>query len=56
MLDIIGYSYRQSIYELGHNHYPEKMILGTENWVQWHEWQSILDKPYIPWHIRLDWH
>jgi beta-galactosidase len=48
VLDIIGYSYRQSVYEYGHKHYPNKMIVGTENWVQWHEWQAILDKPYIP--------
>ncbi|WP_199271714.1 glycoside hydrolase family 2 TIM barrel-domain containing protein [Paraglaciecola sp. L3A3] len=48
VLDVIGYSYRQSIYERGHQHYPNKMIMGTENWVQWHEWQTILDKAYIP--------
>lgn len=47
-LDVIGYSYRQSVYEYGHKHYPEKMILGTENWVQWHEWQHVLEKDYIP--------
>ncbi|WP_017446843.1 glycoside hydrolase family 2 TIM barrel-domain containing protein [Gayadomonas joobiniege] len=46
-LDVIGYSYRQSVYEYGRQHYPEKMILGTENWVQWHEWKAVLDKPYI---------
>ncbi|MER2493795.1 glycoside hydrolase family 2 protein [Catenovulum sediminis] len=48
VLDVIGYSYRQSVYEYGHNHYPDKMILGTENWVQWHEWQHVLEKDYIP--------
>jgi hypothetical protein len=48
VLDVIGYSYRQAMYTLGHKHYPDKMILGTENWVQWHEWNAILDKAYIP--------
>lgn len=46
-LDILGYSYRQSAYEYGHKYYPNKMIIGTENWVQWHEWQAVLDKPYV---------
>jgi hypothetical protein len=48
VLDVVGYSYRQSEYEYGHRHYPDKMILGTENVAQWHEWNAILDKPYIP--------
>ncbi|MGJ8681834.1 glycoside hydrolase family 2 TIM barrel-domain containing protein [Paraglaciecola sp.] len=47
VLDVVGYSYRQAVYELGHKHYPDKMILGTENWVQWHEWKAILDNPFI---------
>ncbi|WP_200870163.1 glycoside hydrolase family 2 TIM barrel-domain containing protein [Catenovulum agarivorans] len=46
-LDVIGYSYRQAEYEYGHKHFPDKMIIGTENWVQWHEWQAVLDKPYV---------
>lgn len=47
VLDVIGYSYRQSVYEYGHKHYPDKMIVGSENWVQWHEWEAVIDKPYI---------
>ena len=31
-LDIVGLSYRQSVYDYVHRNYPEKMILGTENW------------------------
>ncbi|VGO17565.1 Beta-galactosidase BoGH2A [Pontiella desulfatans] len=47
-LDIVGYSYRTVNYDWGHRHYPEKMILGTENWVQWEEWKAVLEKPFIP--------
>ena len=47
-LDIIGYSYRQVLYDYGHQNYPDKMILGTENWVKWHEWQQVKDRAYIP--------
>ena len=47
-LDIAGYSYRQPMYDYGHRNYPDKMIMGTENWVQWHEWKAVLDRPFIP--------
>ena len=46
-LDVIGYSYRQSVYDYGHRHYPDKMIIGTENWTQWHEWKPVIEKSYI---------
>ncbi|TLU67350.1 glycoside hydrolase family 2 protein [Thalassotalea litorea] len=46
-LDVIGYSYRRVIYDYGHQHYPDKPIMGTENVVQWHEWQAIEDRPFI---------
>lgn len=47
-LDIVGYSYRTVNYDWGHRNYPEKLILGTENWVQWNEWKAVLEKPFIP--------
>lgn len=47
-LDIIGYSYRQVVYDYGHKHYPEKMILGTENFPRWHEWKYVIERPFIP--------
>lgn len=47
-LDIVGYSYRASVYDYGHRNYPEKMILGTENWANYVEWKSVLDNPHIP--------
>lgn len=47
-LDIVGYSYRASVYNYGHRNYPEKMILGTENWANYVEWKSVLDNPHIP--------
>ncbi len=47
-LDVIGYSYRQILYEYCHRLYPEKMLYGAENFAQWHEWKSVLDYPFIP--------
>ncbi|WP_299552408.1 glycoside hydrolase family 2 TIM barrel-domain containing protein [Seonamhaeicola sp.] len=46
-LDIVGLSYRQSVYDYVHRNYPEKLILGTENWAQWHEWKPVIDKDYV---------
>jgi hypothetical protein len=47
-LDIVGYSYRQAIYDYAHQKYPEKMLFGSENYGQWHEWKAALDREYIP--------
>ncbi len=46
-LDIVGFSYRQVVYDRCHNAYPDKPIMGTENLPQWHEWKQVLDKPYL---------
>ncbi|WET04079.1 DUF4982 domain-containing protein [Flavobacterium johnsoniae] len=46
-VDILGYSYRRVMYDYGHKNYPNKIIMGTENLVQWHEWKAILDRPFV---------
>ncbi|WP_084591710.1 glycoside hydrolase family 2 TIM barrel-domain containing protein [Gilvimarinus agarilyticus] len=46
-LDIIGYSYRRVIYDYGHRLFPGKMIMGTENVVQWHEWKAVEERDFI---------
>lgn len=40
-LDVVGLSYRQSVYDYIPKLYPDKMVLGTENWAQWHEWKAV---------------
>ncbi len=47
-LDIAGFSYRRVMYDYGHEHYPEKPMMGTENLGQWHEWKAVLERDYIP--------
>ncbi len=47
-LDIVGFSYRQVVYERSHVNYPDKPIMGTENLAQWHEWKQVVEKSYIP--------
>ena len=46
-LDIVGLSYRQAVYDYCHEHYPDMVFLGTENWARYHEWKPVLDKPFI---------
>lgn len=46
-LDIVGFSYRQIMYDRAHIDYPNKPILGTENVGQWQEWKQVLDRPFI---------
>ncbi len=46
-LDVVGYSYRRVLYDYGHELYPDKPIMGTENLGQWHEWKSVIERPHI---------
>ncbi|MEQ9289670.1 MAG: glycoside hydrolase family 2 TIM barrel-domain containing protein [Cyclobacteriaceae bacterium] len=46
-LDVVGYSYRRVLYDYGHEHYPEKPIMGTENLGQWHEWKAVAERDHI---------
>lgn len=46
-LDMVGYSYRRVIYDYGHENYPDKPIMGTENVAQWHEWKAVLERPFV---------
>ncbi|UMB61758.1 DUF4982 domain-containing protein [Lutibacter sp. A80] len=46
-LDIVGYSYRRVLYDYGHKNYPDKVIMGTENLPQYHEWKAIEERPFI---------
>ncbi|MFY0626906.1 MAG: DUF4982 domain-containing protein [Reichenbachiella sp.] len=46
-LDIVGYSYRRILYDYGHKNYPDKVIMGTENLAQYHEWKAVMERPWI---------
>ncbi|WP_052293074.1 sugar-binding domain-containing protein [Coraliomargarita akajimensis] len=47
VMDVDGYSYRQSVYQFCRERSPDKLIIGTENWAQWSEWKPVLDHEYI---------
>lgn len=46
-LDIVGLSYRQSVYDYVRKNYPDLTILGTENWARYHEWKYAVDRDFI---------
>lgn len=46
-LDVVGLSYRQSVYDYCRDNYPEKVFLGTENWTRWHDWKPVVEKDFI---------
>lgn len=46
-LDVVGYSYRQVLYDVHHAAFPDKAIMGTENFGQWHEWKPVIERPFI---------
>lgn len=46
-LDVIGYSYRQVMYDYGHKRMPKLPVMGTENLGQWHEWKAVIDREHI---------
>ncbi len=46
-LDVVGYSYRRVMYDLCHENFPDKVIMGAENLGQWHEWKAIEERPFV---------
>jgi len=46
-LDVVGYSYRRVVYDYARKHFPDKVVMGTENLSQWHEWKAVLERPAI---------
>lgn len=46
-LDVIGYNYKEQLYEESHRRFPEKAILGSENSHSLAAWKAVLDNEYI---------
>ncbi|WP_298319459.1 sugar-binding domain-containing protein [uncultured Aquimarina sp.] len=46
-LDVFGYNYRASDYDLAHQTYPDLKILGSENWGDYKEWKSINERDFV---------
>ncbi|RME71072.1 MAG: glycoside hydrolase family 2 protein, partial [Verrucomicrobia bacterium] len=46
-VDVFGFNYRASEYDIAHQTYPELKILGTENWGAWSEWKACLERDFV---------
>lgn len=46
-LDVIGYNYKEHLYEKDHARFPEKPFLGSENGHGYEQWLAVRDNPYI---------
>ena len=46
-VDIAGFNYRAPEYDAAHAAYPNKRIIGTENYGSWHEWEAIKKRDFI---------
>lgn len=46
-LDVVGYNYKEHLYEEDHAKYPANIILGSENTRGIKEWQTVLDYDFI---------
>lgn len=46
-LDIVGFSYRRVMYDYAKKNYPDKVVMGTENLGQWHEWKAVIERPFV---------
>ncbi len=45
--DVVGYNYKEHLYEEDHRRFPGKTFLGSENGHQAEAWEAVRDHPYI---------
>ena len=46
-LDVVGYNYKEHLYEESHKRFPDKPFLGSENGGGYKEWCAVRDNDYI---------
>lgn len=46
-LDVVGYNYKEYLYEADHGHLPHTPLLGSENGHRYVDWRHAADKDYI---------
>lgn len=46
-LDVVGYNYKEHLYEQDHKQYPNRILLGTENTKGLEEWLYVKNNDYI---------
>lgn len=46
-VDVVGYNYTESRYQIDHERYPERVIYGSENRHDYNAWTSVRDNEHI---------
>ena len=46
-VDVYGFNYRRSNYDIAHKTYPDLKILGSENWCSYQEWKAVKDRDFV---------
>ena len=46
-LDVVGYNYKEHLYEEDHRRFPDKPFLGSENGHSYDAWQAVVKNEYI---------
>lgn len=46
-VDVVGYNYTESRYDIDHAKYPGRIIYGSENRHGYKEWKAVEDRPFI---------
>jgi hypothetical protein len=46
-LDLVGYNYKEHLYEADHRQFPRQPMVGSENWHRYSDWRAAADNDYI---------
>lgn len=46
-LDVVGYNYKEHLYEEDHKKYPDRIIMGSENGKDLEQWLAVKNNEYI---------
>ena len=46
-IDLVGYNYKEHLYEEDHLRFPDKPFIGSENSHRYRDWMHVVQKPYI---------
>lgn len=47
ILDVVGYNYKEHLYEADHKSFPKKPLLGSENGHSYEAWMAVEENDYI---------
>lgn len=47
-VDVLGLNYRAVDYDAAHKAFPDKSLIGSENWVAYSEWKACVERDFIP--------